>query len=98
MWQKILTYKYLFLLKFISEKCLYIQKKNSENKIWLLIYLVKIGSGIYSMPPGFVWKLINLLTINQINPEAVFLRFFVVVFLLFPAGGSNPAGQSLTLN
>ncbi len=35
-----------------------------------------------------------------LNPGAVFLRFFTVAFLLFlaPAGGSNSAGQSLTLN
>ena len=39
---------------------------------------------------------------SQINagPGAVFLRFFTVAFLLFltPAGGSNPAGQSLAFN
>ena len=36
----------------------------------------------------------------MLNPGAVFLRFVTKAFLLFlaPAGGSNPAGQSLTLN
>ncbi len=35
-----------------------------------------------------------------LNPEAVFLHFVTVAFLLFlaPAGSPNPAGQSLTLN
>ena len=37
---------------------------------------------------------------SALNPGAVFLRFFTAAFLLFltPAGGSNPAGQSLTFN
>ncbi len=38
---------------------------------------------------------------SVLNPEAVFLRFVLEAFLLFLApagGGSNLAGQSLTLN
>ena len=38
---------------------------------------------------------------SRIKPEAVLLCFFLqylVFFFLAPAGGSNPAGQSITLN
>ncbi len=46
-------------------------------------------------------KLINTFGTSALNPGAGFIRFFFTeAFLLFlaPAGGSNPAEQSLTIN